>query len=445
MRIEDVAYLSRKLGNALESSGEHFSNLSESLISDAKRATRITIISGYFGNEYVCKLLEQLTKKRRARCDVRLIFGCDNTTDFVYGKVRERDLENRIIQLGFRKNRVSVKIFRDSKPLHTKLYGFLRTTSPVWYIGSANASHAIEGDRHELMMRVVGKSEALDRYVDALMNLCSSELADDAFLSVELLSYFSAGSLIFKPTRYRRFTHDAFAISSAERRIISDRLGEGASVPYADPNAEGFGFNLLSALELKSGFEEIKAESLRFRKYCVETAFGYWAPHKNASKIEIALKQDSVKGIANFNKIAQSMETFSDDDLLARFEAYRSKTESFFSELGVEAVQKSNPNESFMKFVHTRREWLGRPDWIKRSASKLIVSPMPDIWNDLKAAELFFESFIDDIVAALNAPGRKPLIYKSISKELGLPENPDAAAVRRKLMPLQNASSKLEH
>jgi len=434
MRIRDVAYLSREIGSAVVFSNEYFSDLSKALEDDAKSATQISIVSGYFGSDYVLNILQHITKRRRVRCTVRLIFGCENTWDFVYKKSRERELLDEVIKLGFRKKRVKIKVFRDTVPLHTKLYGFLKTTSPVWFVGSANASKAIDGARHELMMRVTGRSEALEKYVSELLETTSDALDKKSSLPILLKSYFAEGSLIFKPTRYRRFTYDAFAINTSERRTISDQLGKDSRVPHADPGAEGFGFNLLSALGADAVSHEKKAESLHFRKYCVETAFGYWAPCTSIDRIETALKRSQVNDIEKLRLIAAALNKATEEDLQASFQSYLDSAQKFFDRVGVKP--KRNPNDAaFLNFINIRREWLNNEDWISRTASKIVISPMPIIWSDERASQLFEDSFIDDIVAALNAPGNIAKVYREIAKQFMIPNSPDRATVEKALKP----------
>jgi hypothetical protein len=430
MQTKDIAYISREIGNAALFSAPDFMKLSEALEDDVKVATRIIIVSGYFGVEYILKLLEKPTKQRRAKCTVQIILGYDNTTQFVYGKVKEAALRDAIVSSGYKSRRVKVRLFKDSVPLHTKLYGFLRTTSPIWYVGSANASGAIEGGRHELMFRVSGRSEALEKYVDALLKHRSSGEQTSGGQIPAFQEYLGSGSLVFKPTRYRRFTYDAFSINRTERKKISDQLGKDSRVPHSDPGAEGFGFNLLSALGMDPETKEEKTATLRFRRYCVETAYGYWVPHMYVRKIEEALGNSRASEEGALKRISDALEAKANSEIVAEFQKYKSSAEAFFERLNVKAVPKKDLESSFRGFLNVRRAWLKDAGWIRRNASKITVSRMPEIWSDENAAEAFITSFVDDLVAVLNAPGQTPLIYRILKEIYHIPTSPDAKTVR---------------
>ena len=430
MRTTDIAYISREIENAALFSEPEFVNLSEALEDDVKGATRIIIVSGYFGEEYILKLLEKPTKRTRAKCTVQIILGYDNTAEFVYGKVKEEALRDTIISMGYKSKRVTVRLFKDSVPLHTKLYGFLRTTAPIWYVGSANASSAIEGRRHELMLRVSGRSEALEKYVDVLLKHRSSGEQTSVGQIRAFQEYLSRGSLVFKPTRYRRFTYDAFSINSTERKKISDQLGKDSRVPHSDPGAEGFGFNLLSALGMGTETKKEKTATLRFRRYCVETDYGYWVPQIYVREIEGALANSQASEKGSLKRISVALTAKADSEIFSEFQNYKSSAEAFFDRLKVKAIPKKNLKSSFHDFINVRRAWLNDPGWIRRNASKITISRMPDIWSDENATETFITSFVDDLVAVLNTPGQTPLIYRVLQKDFHIPTSPDAKTVR---------------
>jgi len=429
MRTTDIAYISREIKNSVLFSTPEFVNLSEALEDDVKSATRITIISGYFGKEYILKLLGKPTKLRRGKCTVQIVLGYDNTAEFVYGKIREESLRSAIISMGYKSNRITVRLFKDTVPLHTKLYGFLRTTAPIWYVGSANASNAIEGGRHELMLRFSGKSEALEKYIDALLKYRSAGEETTGAQNWAFQDYLSNGSLVFKPTRYRRFTYDPFSIKPAERKKISDQLGKNSRVPHSDPAAEGFGFNLLSAIGIGTETKEEKTANLRFRRYCVETAYGYWVPQIYVQKIEGALANSRASEEDALRRISEALAAKNNSQILLEFEKYKHSAETFFEGLKVKAIPKKDLESSFYSFLNVRRAWLKDTEWIKRNAKKITISRMPDIWSDENAKKTFINSFIDDLVAALNTPGKTPLVYRMLQKNFGIPTSPDADTV----------------
>lgn len=430
MKVIDKAYVSRFIDDADETGNDNFELLSGALKYDAARATRIQIVSGYFGEEYVIELLSQIpTKKARSCCSVTLIFGYESSTEFLYGQVKVSELERRILGLGYKKLNLTIKLFRDNAPLHTKLYGFLLTTRPVWYVGSANLSKAIDGGRHELMLRITGKSVALDSYVNSLLDYEPQRLVGDNSEIVGLNRFFSAGSILFRPSRYRRFTYDGFAIDPDDRRELSKQLGRNTQVPHSDPSAEGFGFDLLSAIGVAAAKQDEK-HAVKVRPYCVETAYGYWVPTAYTHVIKEKLAEGRKSEERRFRAIREALSIVSDERLRSEFSDYLEASKRFFTDIGINARPKSNILAAFQDFLNIRRTWLGDDEWINRNSSKLSLAEMPYIWSDVRASELFVTSFCDDVCSVLNSSDRKPKIYRIIKDRLQLGDNPVAEDVR---------------
>lgn len=428
LKINDEVYLSRKLSAA---DNDHFRSLSEAMNTDASKSSRIQIVSGYFGEADVLELLEQIpTKKARYRCSVTLIFGYETDTELVYGQISE--LKDTIEKLGYKKSNVCIKLFKDKVPLHTKLYGFLITTRPVWYIGSANLSGAIKGARHELMLRATGKSHALESYVQALLTHSAPKGTVNGNAPVGLKKFLSAGYILFRPSRHKRFTYDGFVIKPEHRKEISKRLGDDSKVPHSDPSAEGFGFDLLSAVGVKDDAQE-KKHSLKIRPYCVETDYGYWVPTKYADEIYTKIDVDKMNETKKLRNICDALAKTSEEKLISEFHKYFIATQNFFEEIKINPKPKEGIHDAFRSFVKTRREWLQDKEWIKRNASKLILTQMPDIWHDEQATNVFINSLCEDICSVLNSPGKKPKIYRKISERLRLPDDPTVETIREGL------------
>lgn len=438
MNIADVAYISRWLDTIPEVSGDYFELLKDAINDDVANTTKITVVSGYFGTNFILNLLQKVpTKQRRAQCRVLMILGYESDTELIFHQIKLQDFLRQIVGLGYRRQKVEIKLFKSMAPLHTKLYGFLRTTLPIWYVGSANLSGAIEGDRHELMLRITGRSEALESYVKALSEHPTSNVGASiqSFIS-DLTSFFANGCLLFRPTRHRKFTFDAFTISPADRKKISEQLGKDSNVPHSDPAAEGFGFDLLSVVgpvpnELVT--KKKRKNKVSFRLYCIETVYGYWMPRQYAMKVEIDIADDKAKGRKHLEGLACSLSKISDDDIRAEFSKYYSSSISFFEKLGVIAKPRQDVEACLANFISVRRAWLQDEQWLERNSSPNILENMPNIWADENAKERFMTSVFEDVAAVLNSPDRKPCIYRKLKEGLKLGDNCTGDTVRQRL------------
>lgn len=287
MRVDEILLLSRPqdVGDAVAAD-----SLDDRLKADARAADRITILSAYHRPDYVRELLASVKRPNRSGCDVTLVFGLEQERSLGEAVRGLKTLKADLIKLGFKQP--MLKLYRPGVPFHTKLYHFKRSTQPVWYIGSANASRTIQGERHELMMRLRGRHDELSAYVAFVAEHARS--IDDAGLKADaaydLQSFFLSGSPCFAPVSPRRFTFEAFTLTGAQRRKLNQELKRGSKVPHADPQTKGFGFSLSSAVQTLRGLTtpepELEGEPetegeltrLRFRHMSVETVYGYWLP-----------------------------------------------------------------------------------------------------------------------------------------------------------------------
>lgn len=434
MEVYDEAYLSRKQfwGNRINN--QYFHELSEQIKNDAAKATCIKIVSGYFGKDYVIEFLKQTAIDARSACSVTLIFGYDAVAEFIHGKIQISKLKEEIVKLGYSQDRVMIKLFRDRAPLHTKLYGFLLKNRHVWYVGSANFSKAIEIDRHELMLRINGKSEALDAYVQMLWNFEQPQKLNIWGEPIGAPEFFNAGCILFKPSRYKRFTYDAFNITSEDRSKMSKQAGARTRVPHADPSLGGFGFNLLSALDIPDSDAAEERSRVQFKRYCVETVYGYWVPRKYADMIKKCTINSKNKEIENFLKIKQALMDTDVGAIKKEFNRYLKASLRYFERSKVKPSQKVDATDSFMNFIEIRKKWLNDREWIERNSTKLFLEDMPNIWGDVHAGENFISSFCESLSLELNSPGgRKNMVCEELRNRLGLSKVTDHIYIRESI------------
>lgn len=431
IKIDDLVYVSNpKIGNINLDEDLSYS-LSEALKEDAERATTITIVSGYFRPDAIINILSARKRANRSTTSIEIIVGFDRTMgDGLTQTHFAGELEKKIVKLGFLKRNVKVRVLRDSVHLHTKLFGFVKTTAPVWYVGSANASGAIDGDRHELMMRLQGRSESLNAYVKALRNACAGGVSKEVLTVPELLS---RGLWVFRPSRQISLTFEAYELDREARRKLSGVLGRDTSVPHSDPSAEGFGFNLLSALGMESRQSGKNKATFSFRRYCVETDYGYWAPREFRDELERGANRAEEHERSFLENVGQKLYTTPDEKILRSFEEYLRSAAEYFKRSGVTSIKKATVEDSFANFLSVRRQWLSNSDWIAKAASRATISPMPDIWRDVRTSSEFIQSFFDDISLRLNSPGRRGMIYNRLKKNLGLEANTQPEDIRNAL------------
>ena len=165
--------------------------LSDALYKAAAGADQIIILSAYYGADYLQRSFKGFEKRDRRSCSLTLVFGVDGRGKLLEAVEELRKLQKQLVMLGFPSP--SVRVFSKEKPFHTKLYYFRRGKQPTWFVGSANASGAIDGDRHELMVRLSGRHLQLRDYMKKVVD-CSvvvEEVPAESQIVYDLRSFFA--------------------------------------------------------------------------------------------------------------------------------------------------------------------------------------------------------------------------------------------------------------
>ena len=373
-----------------------------------------------------------------------MIFGVETASRLPHAVDELRRFHKKLVTLGF--GSPSVRLFNKNAPFHTKLYHFKRSTQPVWFIGSANASSAIEGTRHELMLRLTGRHAALTGYVNSVIE--NSVIVEEAHLEnlvvSDIRSFLLNGSLCYRPLSRVNFTFEACQINEDHRRVLRDALATASEVPHADPQTEGFGFSLTNAVRQITGEQfstaaEVEAGTstsrLKFRHMAVETIYGYWLPAAYAREVQGRLCSIEAKSVKQMKEFASKLESVQREQLDRELESHVNGLRNFFSAHSVMIEPKADYKKRFRDFVNLRKLWLADEGRIERMVRRLHIEQMPDIWRDEDAAQKFEESFFEDLVMRFDTPG-KSWIVGVLQEELELksaagPEGLKAALAER--------------
>ena len=236
------------LGDAVD-----YIELDEALGAAAASATEITILGGFYSVEPIISLCKQVKRARRSTCKIRIAVGLEATLAIPATWADMRRLHDQLLKSGFRD--VVVAVVKSSPVhFHTKLYRFLNTTRPVWFVGSANPGSS----RHELMVRLSGRHEALSSYVTAVFaKAVDVKLPPPSSEIGTLREFFMAGLLCHKPPAQRLFTFDAFRFDAEHRERLSEAFAGSSRVSHSNPRTEGFGFDLRSPLQIEDALDDL--------------------------------------------------------------------------------------------------------------------------------------------------------------------------------------------
>lgn len=294
-----------------------FGEISEALAENARHATEITILGGYYSRDSLAELCKTVAKARRKSCKIRIAVGLDavGTVTRVWDDMRK--LRKRLRKYGFKDVCVAI-VPPQPVHFHTKLYRFVHTTRPIWFVGSANPGSL----RHELMVKISGRHEGLMQYVDAVFGSATSVENEPPSAKLKTLrDFFLSGVLCHKPPIARLFTFDAFHFDPEHREMLTAALGRSSRVSHANPTTQGFGFDMRSALSLSAPSAEeegIARSRLQFRPYSVDTVLGWWMPRAYEPKIRRQIRDEERLREARLGEIGAALNSQGGEALVRR-------------------------------------------------------------------------------------------------------------------------------
>ena len=391
-------------------------DLDEALRESAAKATEITILGGYYNPAALGNLCKQLKKSKRKSCKVRIAVGLDapKVVNKVWHDLQE--LRKRLLKLGF-KDVVVAFVRPQPTHFHTKLFRFVHTTKPVWFVGSANPG----SKRHELLIKLSGRHEALIAYVDAVFAAAVDVQQAQPVEEISTLrDFFLSGVLCHKPPVTRLFTFDAFHFDPEHREMLAKALGHSSSVSHANPTTQGFGFDLRSALSIGADFQEVTSARarLQFRPYSIDTVLGWWMPRVYAPRLRNQVREEERARENRLMEIGAALNSPGGDATVRReFAAYIQSMHAYLDEHSIAARPVNNRDARFEKFLASRKKSLGDGATIARLSRTLMLTEMPDIWAGDTAVADFEESFFDDLAFRAGAP-KKFAVIRSIMEWL---------------------------
>lgn len=418
MRVDDAIYVRRPDLLGLQTEETDFFEFNEAVEKTASRATEITVLGGYYNADALVALCCNVPSKRRGKCKVRIAVGVEAMALIVRLWEDMTAVASQLRNCGFGNVTVSI-VNLSAVHFHTKLFRFLHTTQPVWFIGSANPGSV----RHELMLRLTGRHDALNDYVDAVFDKAINVETKKPKATVGTLrDFFLTGYLCHKPPVQRLFTFDAYRFTPEQRSRLSETLGSSTRVEHANPVTQGFGFNLRSALGIAGPIsaDEEASQRVQYKPSSIETVFGFWMPRVYAEEIDVNIRGEQKtreRRLEAFSKKLCSEK--GKQQAKEEFERHLVTMAEFLNENRIEALPVNNLDDLFKKFISSRTSLLSDREARQRQAQVMVLADMPDIWEDKRAADEFEISFFEDLAYRSGVHvGNRSRVVRSIMEAL---------------------------
>lgn len=166
--------------------------------------------------------------------------------------------------------------------------------------------------------------------------------------------------------------------------------------------------------------ENIHSQTPQWKKFCVETNYGYWAPNEYIDRINEILDEKGERGSNLLKAQLQEIQT----------EEFNTQAQNFFSELANTITGLGFE----WKYQERWDNWLRRlqkklfdadeirPDFFDKLVSGVITSEMPDIWDSTFHREMFVDSFLESLQFSIDRPNTRNCVAKCFLEKNVYPE-----------------------
>lgn len=405
-------------------------------------AEQITMISAYYGAAFIesCLLHKSITV-RRSRA-IKLLVARASPPALSEQRAELTELKQRLTDAGYSHAKVEIRIARDGRFLHTKLYRLRSKRRQLTLVGSANLSERGFGSNDEILVGISGRHGALDTYVDETW--ASAEPVEK--LSVEqgaparsFDSLLRAGLLYFQPPRVLPVSVDCFPVSSGRYRGLLEVLrSQSNPLPFTDQSGLT-SINCLQLLDIRlsdAHDDDEAASRFRMPTYSIQTVFSFWVPMGYEAKLEGLIEAMAAKRRRELEHAGQSLAEASSGQTAARLRTFFAAVDQRMTQAGRRPLGRDSANDvenRISKKLSSLRHTLGNSLALDRLSRRFIGTPVPELWEDERSKEELKTSFCEYIVSRLNATGRRPAIIAHIASKFSLLNSDDAADTRRKI------------
>lgn len=406
---------------------------------DAKGATRTTLISAYYSTE----TLENLLHK------------CGDTKVIVNGlggcrlKHQIEELEKLKRKLKKKNKRVEIRLAFSPGIFHSKLYLFETPTGSIVWIGSANATQAAlggeadgvhaHGRNEEVLLRLEPAPDSLLTYAKSAWKFAAS--LEDCFPEVNSLpAFFRTGKLYYKPYATLPVTYNPF--QSLLEKLPTEERNKLPTLKVRHTTVEAgiVAFNIDEVRRPAHGAAATDSHKERamFRKYAIETCYGYWVADFFIDKVEGDLKKVAHRKMQSLKELLGWLKDSGRDDVIQAYGEYLEDVREVMSDnVNLERVPKKIRAQAFGSFDGIKRRLdtlirnLGRERWCDRFSRPYVSEYVPEIWEDNVARQGFEDSFFESL-AEQSHKSKWPKAAGGLLHEIGVYSVEDSEKIREK-------------
>jgi hypothetical protein len=137
-----------------------------------------------------------------------------------------------------------------------------------------------------------------------------------------------------------------------------------------------------------------------WKKFCIETCYGYWNPDYLREDLRNTLKRRIEERKPHFDEIKQILHT-RDEEIRSCFLELCLRIKNYIESVGITGWKyalQSVAEEAWRKWSDSTKSKIQNSQYYDRIVSGITNVPSPDVWNDPLSSEEFEDSFCESIL-----------------------------------------------
>jgi hypothetical protein len=390
-----------------------------SLDSAIRKIRKIIVISAYIDEESIDKLIKFLKKYKDNRVrPVLKIFTDRSSVISRMSSDSEYKLQklNKQIEKFFRKDS-GIYLVQKGKLFHSKLYLIEGNIRQRILIGSLNLTQKGLNENEEILADIIVNNRdrrnkffvtQIEKYIDKLKNHKGTNKISS--ISKKNVHYSLRDLLLDGKIYYKTAEMDPFVF---KLELPDDFVKEESTLhPLLESNVN----NTISIKRLliapieKGGLEEKKLQELytkmkerksMWKRYCVETCYGFWCPScwdQELQAILNELKKRRTPFYKEIKKIIQERKVDLEKCFLNFCNIINQKINAKKTDYYWKYANQDCALERWTKWYENLNKKLENKDFLEKLITGVASVPVPDIWNDTYASSEFENSFCELLI-----------------------------------------------
>ena len=405
---------------------------------------QIIIISGYIDLDVVEELIDYLEDNHDGRVYPVLKIFTDSSSSCFYSnkniEEKYKELSKRILK--FCSSDSGIFLVRVGKLFHSKCFIIESNNYRKFIIGSLNLTKKGLNENEELILLgttdIAKKTKILqltnwiiDDYLQSLekRSIKVSQNTETRISPLFLRHILLQGNIYYElkendPFRFKlRLPKELTDVQAQEiHPLLDGSIKDSISI-----------IALITRRQVQGGLgkklPEKLGSKLSWKKYCIETCYGFWSPSFFINKISEVIEERKKLRKPYYQKV-KTIIVEERNNIFEKFKVFIEDLNNYicknYSDIEWEYYQDKKIHKAWDKWYRNLEKKLNNTEYYDRLVSGITSASVPDVWNDPLSSREFEESFLESIIYYWSkeySKETKNKIAQVISKNLNLSDD----------------------